>query len=477
MRLTTNIVGVCWFAVLCVLAATAAGQHHTARFANSTGYILQVERILFAPNSFYLAAAVDDGSLCLFHVDTGRELKKLALRPLAMAFNPKGYQLFAVGSERSALIPVDDRPAIDARWQLPYGYLGITFTQNAGKILVERMAPGGPAAASGQLHVGDEVVAVVVSGKDLSVIGRTISEVLQRLAGMAGTMATMRVVPQGGVEPTTIALRRANGVKQNGEIKFLPPRAYASPQSLVVRWEDALVVLDAQDGMPISSVQPVDIEPFGLQTFSPDGTLLAVTAHRLHQVRGEPELAVEIHDVARQQRIAFATIDATNILDQRFSPDGRRLLWGLKDRILVYDLAKRAMAAPVLIGFDPARYQPQPRRKASESGSPLTDVTDRLRGYSDESAAAPNEYPEQLLASFDVSPDGKLVAVGSCHGEVRLFSTSEHKELAKVGERTNEEVRVRPVAFSPDGKWLAYYLQGTLHWQTLAGVLRDHASP
>ena len=181
--------------------------------------------------------------------------------------------------------------------------------------------------------------------------------------------------------------------------------------------------------------------------------------------------------MARQERLVFAPVDATLILEQRFSPDGKRVLLGIKDRILVYDLDKRAFGPLIRIGFDPDRYSKPAADKIPtwEVDSPAWQIAWAVTPPTTPRRAR-NEYPEQLLASFDVSPDGKMVAVGSCHGELRLFSTSEHQELAKIGERTFEETLVKPVAFSPDGKWLAYYLQGTLHWQTVASVLADHGS-
>ncbi len=466
------------FSLATLLAAPAVGEHFTARFLTDTGRPFKGERLVFSPTSFNLAALVDDGQIHVFHVATGRETKKLPFRPIAFAFTPSGHQLLAVGERLSVLMPADDRPAIDAPWAPPHGYLGITFAQASGKIVIEAMAPNGPAAQSGELQIGDEIVGVVVGGEVVSVLGRTIPEDLQKLAGLAGTNVTLRIIPHGTVTAKLVTLRRVLGTKQNNQITFQPMTARSSPSSLVVRYGDSLLVLDSTEATPISAIQPIDIGPFGFQTFSSDGNLLAVAAHRRQKPVGEPELALEVHDVARQERLLFAPIDASTILEQRFTADGKRILFGTKDRILVYDLVKREFAPPILVGYDPSRHRPTTEPENDEEFSPLntglglSNLNPSMEQQAAE-AAKRGEYAHQLLASFDVSPDGKMVAVGSCHGELRLWATTEHKQLAKVGKRTLDQEHVKPVTFSPDGEWLAYYIDGTLHWQTVKSILAE----
>jgi WD40 repeat protein len=51
-----------------------------------------------------------------------------------------------------------------------------------------------------------------------------------------------------------------------------------------------------------------------------------------------------------------------------------------------------------------------------------------------------------------MSPDSKLVAVGSVDGTVRLLDATTWKE---TGQLTGHRLQVRAVAFSPGGKMLA----------------------
>ena len=154
------------FALLVVaagLAPSAWGQHFTARLFTAGHRPQHVKQLLFSPTGAYLAAHADDGVL-FFHVATGRETKSYRVSPLAMAFTPSGHQLLAVASDGAAYLPSEEGIATNAKWQLPLGYLGVTFVKQSGKILVEHMKPGGPAALSGQIHVGDEIVAVTTGG-------------------------------------------------------------------------------------------------------------------------------------------------------------------------------------------------------------------------------------------------------------------------------------------------------------------------
>ena len=484
MKLSVGALLVAW-----ALAAPAVGQQFSARFFTDSGRPIDGQRIFFSPTSFYMAVLVDDEQTHILHIATGRETAKFGFHPDNAAFGAKGYLLLGVREIQAVSMPVNGEIAGNMPWRLPSGYLGVTFTQQAGKLLIEALAPGGPAAASGQIRVGDELVGLVVAGEEQSVLGWSIPRVIQRLVGLAGTDATLRIVPAGSADAKTVTLRRAAGTKQNNQVQFQPWRARSSPQPVVLRHEGNLLVFDANEAVPISVIQPQEVSPFGmfadsngLLSFSRDGTLLAIAAHRRQAPRDEPDLGLEVFDVARQQRLLFAPVDARDIYEQCFTADGKRILLGVKDRILVYDLEKRAFAPPLLIGFNPSLYKPQTPKKNDEEFSPLnlglraTNLNPRMEREAAE-AAKRVEYPEQLLAACDISPDGKMVAVGSCRGELRLFATGEHKELAKIGERSLEETLVKPVKFSPDGKWLAYYLNGTLHWQTVASILADHSSP
>jgi len=56
------------------------------------------------------------------------------------------------------------------------------------------------------------------------------------------------------------------------------------------------------------------------------------------------------------------------------------------------------------------------------------------------------------IRSLAFSPDGRWLAAGGADGSVRLLTVAEHRELAAVSAHQNT---VYGVAFSPDGKRLA----------------------
>lgn len=481
MKLGVGALLVAWTVV-----APAAGQQFTARFFTDTGRPFDGKQILFSPSSAFMAVLVADDRTHIYEVATGRETQNISFQPVAMAFAANSLGILAVAEQETKFVPVMGDLGLNVTWRPPQGYLGITFGQESGKILITALAAGGPAAQSGAIQLGDELVGLVVDGEEESVLGRTIPDVLIKLAGMPGSFATLRIISPGAVEPKQVKLRRVAGTKQANQITFRPSATRSAVCSLVVRYQHSLLVFDATEAELISAIQPQDVHPFGMfaksvgfLSLSPDGKLLAITAQRRQAPRDEPEFGLEVFDVARQERLLFAPIDARDIYQQCFTADGKRILWGVKDRILVYDLEKRAFAPPLLIGFDPSLYKPQSQKKNDEEFSPLnlglraTNLNPRMEREAAE-AAKRVEYPEQLLAACDISPDGKMVAVGSCRGELRLFATGDHKELAKIGERSLEESLVKPVKFSPDGKWLAYYKSGTLYWQSVSSILAEH---
>lgn len=68
-------------------------------------------------------------------------------------------------------------------------------------------------------------------------------------------------------------------------------------------------MFDAKEAVPISVIQLREINPFGavleragLESFSPDGKLLAVTGSRRNPPRDEPEFGLEVFDVVGQER-------------------------------------------------------------------------------------------------------------------------------------------------------------------------------
>jgi len=102
------------------------------------------------------------------------------------------------------------------RRQLPSGKLGVAFEEQAGKLLIKSITPGGPAEQAG-FTPGSEILAVHEFGRRQSVLGRGVEKTVELLQGPAGTRVAMTVIPRGKRNEKLYEPIRRRG-EINGEI-------------------------------------------------------------------------------------------------------------------------------------------------------------------------------------------------------------------------------------------------------------------
>jgi WD40 repeat protein len=435
------------------LCSRAAGaEHYTARFPKQS-----VRDIQFSPKSDLLAVLAN-GKITIFNPADGKLIRELSPDAFRFGFNADGKKLFVSGRDADALVDPRTGAVTNVPRKVPAaGFLGFRLNEEAGKLLIHELNPAGPAAKSGKIHDGDEVVGLMVGTNEKSLIGFKPDQAISQMGAPAGIRVTLRIIPKGTLDPISVELRRMPMPVTGKQRSFAKLVENSSPNVCVLYLANSLVLLDTNSGEFVSVLQPVDLKLAGDMStaVSPDGKKVALISRRIEQKLGTTDLGLEIFDVRSQLRSHHSPVRYMTFRGLQFSPDSNRVLVADDDRISVYDLEKKAWTDPVLVGFDPIK------EKAPGQGLLIND------GFASPHGLFPR-HNGSLVASFDVSADGKMVAIGSWHSTCLFWSTEQHKRLAEVGTPSTSSTRTHPVRISPDGRWLVYFTDGTLHIVSLS---------
>ncbi len=90
----------------------------------------------------------------------------------------------------------------------PYAGIGIAMGVRGNELWIVALAPDGPAARSGQLKVGDTVLAISDKNGQMVELADDLRTSTQLGRGDPGTTVRFKVLPQGAKEPLTVELRR-----------------------------------------------------------------------------------------------------------------------------------------------------------------------------------------------------------------------------------------------------------------------------
>ncbi|MGJ8524948.1 Tail-specific protease [Halomonadaceae bacterium LMG 33818] len=124
-----------------------------------------------------------------------------------------------MGAETNAVDPhtaymsPEDSESFDIQMRLSLDGIGAVLQAQDEYVKVASLVPGGPAARSGKIHVGDKIIAVGQgdSGPLKSIAGMRIDDVVKFVRGKKGTDVRLQIIPAHSVDPSqtrTITITR-----------------------------------------------------------------------------------------------------------------------------------------------------------------------------------------------------------------------------------------------------------------------------
>lgn len=442
-----------------------AGDHHTLRFHYPDSRAPKVARSLaISPDGTELALCVDPGEVHFVRISDGELTGQRKGSPFAMKYSKDGSRIMIFSTDDPILLDIKTRKPLPIDTEDEPGFLGLRTIERNGKLLVDRLIDGGPAAKSGQLQVGDEITGVS-NGKTSefeSTLGMSALQFTEKLQGPARTYVRVRVLRKGQNRAEPVLFQRQPGKLTDGNLQFKEAASPTIGDNLVPFQRDGRhSFLSAADGKTVAALNTEQVEHVGQFAISPNQRRFAVLSFTKADRR---KFACEVFDLEKLERTLFFPFDRKSFNGLAFSADGKELLAVSRDRVDAFNSENgKFLRTYTLEGKLVTTFE-------NEELSPKTEATTRSSRAAVAGAAADNVGPiraplPQRVERIAVS--AKHLAIGAPNGTVSLW---DYKTGAKVtsfelGERSNSyaPTKVQSLAFSQDGRWLVFYVDGVLN--------------
>jgi WD40 repeat protein len=261
-----------------------------------------------------------------------------------------------------------------------------------------------------------------------------------RLRAGAMTPAGLRLTDLEGGEPKTLPIRpdRGHSVSATQTRRGLRVAAWVG--------NTAFDLLDEAGQVLCRVEMPEATEP-GPVVVSPDGTRLATV-----RVDGEWR-RLAVFDATSGKRTAVCDGHRGGLWAYAFSPDGKRLASGGEDNLArLWDAATGALLATCrghtskVLGL---AFRPDGARLVTTSSDGTVRQWDAATGREVE---APYDRHSGEVATAVYSPDGQWVASAGTDRTIRVWRATDREDIAVLHGHTGAVIRV---AFAPDGRRLA----------------------
>ncbi len=457
------------FALLfgCAISVHADDEvHHTLRYLTTGGYSEQNMRTIgFSPDSSQIVFSVG-GKLDFIDPHLGRITGQHEARPFTAVYTRDGSRIYMISEYEATLLDTLTGTKINATFHRTPGYIGLEIEEQSGKLLVQGIRADGPASKVEGLKVGDEIVGYAQgrNGYMINVTGWKRQDLLDRLQGTAGTYLQLKVLPKGkfGDDNAKIyTIRRLPGESKNNSFTFKPFTPAIIDDNLA--WcisDDHHEFRSAATGLPVARLQTIDVDNVGQYAISPDQTKFAIVARPKENSKTN---AVEVFDIATQDRLAYIPMVLGTFNDIEFCADNNRVLVSTYDTVEVCDVAKSKLVGRLDLGWKPPEEKEEEGEAYGDAGVVVGASQDRA-AFSERDK---NRSPVQLVSELAVSSRG-IVATGDGMGNLKLWDLNSGELLKELPK--NPEKHLDALLFSPDGKWLVYFIHGVLHIVDVSNV-------
>ncbi len=463
-------IAACWIfaigggSVVSADEAVKTGSHFTFRYLTDYGSPQTYNTLAFSPDSSQIAVSVA-GNVDFIDCASGRVTGQFKSSPFSVTYTRDGSKIYMISQYESLLLDTLTGAKLKTQFELTPGYVGLGLESQSGKLLIKQITPGGPAAKADGLSVGDELIGFSEgrNGEMYDLTGRSVKDAIERMKGTAGTYFRIRVLPRGtfSENDARVHLLRRNEMKQSGA-----GNTYIEPAPAIINDNLAWCVYerkhqfrDPKTGTPLVNLETIDINNVGLYAVSPDQKRFAVVAR---SKQDSSINAVEVFDLATQDRLAYVPMVKDSYYDISFAADNNRVLVATYDSIEVVDTEQQKLVNRLTLG-----YVPPKEKKKKGGGGVSASVVQAAADYFASGSSDDERAPYQLVAKLAVSKNN-IVATADRRGAVKLWDLETGSLLHELPKTPNEDTEV--IQFAPNGKWLTYLIEGVLHVVDVAAI-------
>jgi WD40 repeat protein len=442
------------------------GDHHTLRFLYPDSRSPKPALSLaISPDGAELALSVEPGTVHFVRLSDGEQISQITANPFSMRYSKDGSRLLMLTTNASFLLNTKTRQKVSVDIRDQPGYVGLGTVNRNGKLLVNRLHAGGPAATSGRVSIGDEIVGYCEgrNGEWRDAIGMLVDDFSTAIKGPIRTHLQIRILKKGESEPQTVFLTRQSARIAGDALEFREtPLPIIEDNLLSCRFGDRMTFVSTRDGSAVASLATEQVQIMGKHDISPD---YHRTAKLASLKNSRSKYGIEVFDLLKLERTLFTPFDRDSYCDLRFSADGKELFAASVDRVDVLDADSgqfmRSYRLDGIITNDSTEDRPKKNNDTNGSSLGLSAIG----ASADRSGYVPDAAPSSIAA---IAVSKTLIAIASPDGHVSLWSLASGELQKKVGTGMRREDVFRRhsaplIEFSDDGKWLVFYVHGVLN--------------